>query len=41
MVTGRISYGEITDVEGQKKIATSIIADDVIFFNPQGQAPPQ
>lgn len=41
LVTGRISYGEITDVEGQKKIATSIIADDVVFINPQGQAPPQ
>lgn len=41
LVTGRISYGEITDVEGQKKVATSIIADDVVFFNPQGQTPPQ
>lgn len=33
LVTGRISYGEITDAEGQKKVATSIIADEVIFFN--------
>ncbi|XP_063705438.1 single-stranded DNA-binding protein, mitochondrial [Culicoides brevitarsis] len=32
VVQGRISYGEFTDAEGQKKPATSIIADDVIFL---------
>lgn len=35
LVTGRLSYGEITDVEGQKKTVASIIADDVVFFNVQ------
>lgn len=39
MVTGRISYGEITDTEGQKKVATSIIADEIIFFNTTIQPP--
>lgn len=33
MVMGKISYGEITDQEGKTRISTSIIADDVIFFN--------
>lgn len=32
MVTGKISYGEITDQEGKQRLSTSIIADDVIFF---------
>ena len=32
MVNGRLSYGEIKDVEGNAKSATSVIADDVIFF---------
>lgn len=41
LVTGRISYGEITDQEGQKKTATSIIAEDVVFFNQQQQTPSQ
>lgn len=33
LVTGKISYGEIVDAEGNKRQSTSIIADDVIFFN--------
>lgn len=33
LITGRISYGEITDQEGKQRMSTSIIADDVIFFN--------
>lgn len=33
LVTGKISYGEITDAEGKTRQSTSIIADDVIFFN--------
>lgn len=33
MVMGKISYGEITDQEGKTRLSTSIIADDVIFFN--------
>lgn len=32
MVQGKITYGEITDQEGNQKPTTSIIADDVIFF---------
>ncbi|XP_014229429.1 single-stranded DNA-binding protein, mitochondrial [Trichogramma pretiosum] len=32
MVNGRISYGEIKSDEGTSKMATSIIADDIIFF---------
>lgn len=32
MITGKISYGEITDQEGKQRLSTSIIADDVIFF---------
>ena len=32
MVNGRLSYGEIKDEEGNTKSSTSIIADDVIFF---------
>ncbi|XP_058465952.1 single-stranded DNA-binding protein, mitochondrial [Malaya genurostris] len=32
MVTGKISYGEITDQEGNQRATTSIIADEVIFF---------
>jgi single-strand DNA-binding protein len=32
MVIGKISYGEIVDQEGKTRQATSIIADDVIFF---------
>ncbi|XP_039294682.1 single-stranded DNA-binding protein, mitochondrial [Nilaparvata lugens] len=31
-VTGRLSYGEIRDEQGTARTATSIIADDVIFF---------
>lgn len=33
LITGRLTYGEITDGEGQRKIATSVIADEVVFFN--------
>lgn len=33
MVTGKVSYGEITDSEGKTRTSTSIIADDVVFFN--------
>lgn len=32
MITGKISYGEIADQEGKPRLCTSIIADDVIFF---------
>ncbi|XP_013099105.1 single-stranded DNA-binding protein, mitochondrial [Stomoxys calcitrans] len=32
MVQGKITYGEITDQQGNPKPSTSIIADDVIFF---------
>lgn len=32
LVTGKISYGEITDQEGKTRLSTSIIADDVVFF---------
>ena len=35
LVTGKISYGEITDQEGKTRMSTSIIADDVIFFSNQ------
>jgi single-strand DNA-binding protein len=32
LVTGKITYGEITDQEGKTRLSTSIIADDVVFF---------
>ncbi|XP_037947236.1 single-stranded DNA-binding protein, mitochondrial [Teleopsis dalmanni] len=32
MVQGKITYGEITDQQGNQKTSTSIIADDIIFF---------
>uniref|UniRef100_A0A182VXF0 Single-stranded DNA-binding protein n=1 Tax=Anopheles minimus TaxID=112268 RepID=A0A182VXF0_9DIPT len=32
MITGKITYGEITDQEGKQRGTTSIIADDVIFL---------
>ena len=32
MVNGRLSYGEMKDESGKPKSATSIIADEVIFF---------
>ncbi|XP_014211062.1 single-stranded DNA-binding protein, mitochondrial [Copidosoma floridanum] len=32
MVNGRLSYGEIKDEEGKMKSTTSIIADDIVFF---------
>jgi single-strand DNA-binding protein len=32
MVQGKITYGEIQDAEGKTRLSTSIIADDVIFF---------
>jgi len=31
-VSGKLSYGEITDASGQTKPTTAVIADDVIFF---------
>ncbi|XP_055615472.1 single-stranded DNA-binding protein, mitochondrial [Toxorhynchites rutilus septentrionalis] len=37
MVTGKITYGEITDQEGKQRTTTSIIADDVIFLQNQTQ----
>lgn len=33
LITGKISYGEIVDQEGKTRLATSIIADDVVMFN--------
>ena len=32
MINGRISYSEFKDAEGKNVFATSIIADDIIFF---------
>jgi single-strand DNA-binding protein len=32
LITGKISYGEITDQEGKTRMSTSIIADEVVFF---------
>ncbi|KAL2737790.1 hypothetical protein V1478_001876 [Vespula squamosa] len=32
LVNGRLSYGEFKDDEGNTKSSTSVIADDVIFF---------
>ncbi|CAO1435634.1 unnamed protein product [Diamesa serratosioi] len=32
LITGKITYGEITDQEGKSRLSTSIIADDVVFF---------
>ena len=32
LVTGKVSYGEFKDEEGQTKSSTAIIADNVIFF---------
>lgn len=37
MVTGKITYGEITDQEGKQRPTTSVIADDVIFLQNQNQ----
>ena len=31
-VTGKITYGEIKDEQGQSKTTTAVQADDVIFF---------
>ncbi|XP_011502051.1 PREDICTED: single-stranded DNA-binding protein, mitochondrial [Ceratosolen solmsi marchali] len=33
LIHGRISYGEIKNDNGDSKVSTSIIADDVIFFH--------
>jgi single-strand DNA-binding protein len=43
-VTGKVSYGEIKDEQGNTHVATSIIADEVIFItdsnrNPSSAAP--
>ncbi|XP_055375333.1 single-stranded DNA-binding protein, mitochondrial [Condylostylus longicornis] len=32
LVQGKITYGEITDTEGNQRTSTSIIADDIVFF---------
>ncbi|VVC35420.1 Primosome PriB/single-strand DNA-binding,Nucleic acid-binding, OB-fold,Single-stranded DNA-binding protein [Cinara cedri] len=32
-VSGRIMYGELKDESGSSRTTTSIVADDVIFFN--------
>ncbi|KAH8312480.1 hypothetical protein KR044_010995, partial [Drosophila immigrans] len=32
MIQGKITYGEITDQQGNPKPSTSIIADEVVFF---------
>ncbi|KAJ8675584.1 hypothetical protein QAD02_011370 [Eretmocerus hayati] len=32
MVNGRLSYGELKDEDGNVRNSTSIIADDVVFF---------
>lgn len=32
LVSGKITYGEITDQEGKTRLTTSIIADDVVFL---------
>ncbi|XP_019931280.3 single-stranded DNA-binding protein, mitochondrial [Aedes albopictus] len=37
MISGKITYGEITDQEGKQRPTTSIIADDVIFLQNQSQ----
>ncbi|EAT48883.1 AAEL000147-PA [Aedes aegypti] len=37
MISGKITYGEITDQEGKQRPTTSIIADDVIFLQNQNQ----
>lgn len=31
-ISGKISYGEFKDEEGNTKPSTAVIADDVIFF---------
>ncbi|KAK2582528.1 hypothetical protein KPH14_004822 [Odynerus spinipes] len=35
LVNGRLSYGEFKDNEGNSRLTTAIIADDVIFFQSQ------
>ncbi|XP_058806852.1 single-stranded DNA-binding protein, mitochondrial isoform X2 [Phymastichus coffea] len=32
LINGRLSYGEIRDEEGNAKTTTSVIADDIVFF---------
>lgn len=32
LVTGKISYSELTGEDGKPKMNTSIIADDIVFF---------
>ena len=39
LVTGKITYGEITDQDGKAKMSTSIIADEVIFFQNNDKTP--
>ena len=34
LVEGKITYGEFKDEEGTTKTSSSVIADDVIFFQP-------
>ena len=38
LITGKITYGEITDQEGKTRLTTSIIADDVVFFQNPSQS---
>lgn len=38
-VTGKISYGEVKTDDGQVRTASTIIADDVIFFQTQPEIP--
>ncbi|CAG9091248.1 hypothetical protein JYU34_009633 [Plutella xylostella] len=37
-VTGKLSYGEIKLDDGQVRTASTVIADDVIFFQPTTQS---
>lgn len=39
MVQGKITYGEITDQQGNQRTSCSIIADDVIFFRESSPTP--
>lgn len=38
-ITGRITYGEVTDEDGKTRATTAINADDIIFFQSR-DAPP-
>lgn len=32
LVNGKISYSELTNAAGEKKLATTIVADEIVFF---------